>query len=245
MIFSQPLVTPNGDRAFRVCFGDERSLEVNRPVLALAELLRAKPLPGVVELVSTYASLTVLYDPALVEPAALRPGLEAVARRALAFQKESSSGRLLLIPVCYQDQYAPDMEYICSYNQLEPSAAIDLHTSQPYHVLQLGFTPGCPFIGPLQEKLHVPLMQSPRTSTPKGAVAVSVGQTVIYPRATPGGMRIMGRTPVQLFDLEHPDLTLCKPGDQVRFTRITPAEYLDLKHKALGLYEGVDLREIG
>jgi KipI family sensor histidine kinase inhibitor len=134
------------------------------------------------------------------------------------------------------------MSYVCDYTKLRPERLIALHTAEPYYVFQLGFTPGCPFIGPLQEALHVPLMETPRTYTPMGAVAISTGQTVIYPRATPGGMRIIGRTPVRLFQLDHPELTLFRPGDRVLFRPISQSEFLMIEEEATELMKGVEVK---
>ena len=244
MIFEQPLIKPHGDRALRVTFGDERSLRVNRPVRALHFLLEESPLLGIREMVPTYASLTVMFDPDQVDHAVLAAELAKAAARARGRTGRQKAGRLLTIPVCYEGEYAPDMDYICGHTGLSPIQAVALHTGETYYVFQLGFTPGCPFIGPLQEELFVPLMQSPRTHTPKGAVAVSVGQTVIYPRATPGGMRIMGRTPVQLFQLDHPDLTLFKPGDRVRFRAVGPDEFEAISSQTQILGQGVEVEEV-
>ena len=151
---------------------------------------------------------------------------------------------MLIVPVSYEGEYAPDMSYVCDYTKLQPEMVIALHTAEPYYVFQLGFTPGCPFIGPLQEALHVPLMETPRTFTPMGAVAISIGQTVIYPKATPGGMRIIGRTPVKLFQLDHPALTLFRPGDRVSFRAVSQAEYLAIEEEAVELMMGVEVREV-
>jgi KipI family sensor histidine kinase inhibitor len=134
------------------------------------------------------------------------------------------------------------MGYVCDYTKLQPQAVAALHTHEPYYVFQLGFTPGCPFIGPLQEALHVPLMETPRTYTPMGAVAISTGQTVIYPKATPGGMRIIGRTPVRLFQLDHPALTLFRPGDRVLFRPISQSEFLVIEEEATELMKGVEVK---
>lgn len=241
MLYDSPLLKPNGDRALLVAFGDERSLRVNRPVRALYRVLKENLPRGVTELVPAYASLSVLYDPervAIEELAALLEKAALQARKQTGYEEPS---RLLRIPICYQGEYAEDMEYIQRYTGLSRQRIIELHTQEPYHVFQLGFTPGCPFIGPLQKELHVPLMETPRTHTPMGAVAVSVGQTVIYPRATPGGMRIIGRTPVQIFQVDHPELALFKPGDQVEFRPISPAEYQDISSRTQELCEGVEV----
>ncbi len=215
---------------------------MNRPVRKLAHLLQSAALPGVTELIPTYASLTVLYEPLQVDYMNLVESLQPFIMEAIKASAEKESSRLLIIPVSYEGEYAPDMSYVCDYTKLQSERVIALHTAEPYYVFQLGFTPGCPFIGPLQEALNVPLMESPRTFTPMGAVAISVGQTVIYPKATPGGMRIIGRTPVKLFQLDHPALTLFRPGDRVLFRAISQAEFLAIEKEAAGLMMGVEVR---
>ena len=245
MIYIEPETKPNGDRAVRVAFGDERSLEVNRPVRRLYQALQDKPPLGVTELVPTYASVTVIYDPGLVGYQELADRLRAPAGQAMEEGGGIGKGRLLEIPVCYQNEYAPDMDYISRQTSLRPERIVELHTAEPYHVFQLGFTPGCPFLGPLQEELYVPLMQLPRTTTPTGSVAISVGQTVIYPRATPGGMRLVGRTPVRLFQIDHPALSLFRPGDRVLVAPISPGRYRSLEKSCLNLMDGVTVKENG
>lgn len=243
MIYSEPLFKPSGDRGVRITFGDERTLEVNRPVQVLSRMLESTIIPGMEEIVPSYASVTVMYRPDQVGYRDLVAFLEPLARNSLRASSERLPYRLIVIPVCYLEEYAPDLDYVCRHSGLTAQQVVQLHTERPYYVFQLGFTPGCPFIGPLQEALHVPLMQSPRTHTPAGAVAISIGQTVIYPRATPGGMRIIGRTPVQLFQVEHPELTLLKPGDRVRFKAISIGEFKALETQVRTLFDGVEMRE--
>jgi inhibitor of KinA len=243
MLYDEPEIKPNGDRGIRIAFGDERSLRVNRRVRRLFRIVQAAPLPGMTELIPTYASLTVLYDPFRVDYLRLFEFLQPLLKKAKEIREEEERSRLLLVPVCYEREYAPDMEYVYKKTKLEPDKVIALHTSAPYYVFQLGFTPGCPFIGPLQSVLDIPLMETPRTFTPRGAVSISIGQTVIYPKATPGGMRIIGRTPVKLFQLDHPALTLFRPGDRVLFRAVSPAEYLDIERDAQELMTGVEVRE--
>jgi inhibitor of KinA len=243
MIYTEPLIKPSGDHGVRITFGDERTLEVNRPVRVLSRMLESTAIPGVEEIVPTYASVTVLYRPAQVDYQTLVSVLDPWARKSLRTSVEEPPHRLIAIPVCYDGEYAPDLDYVCRHSGLTAGRVVQLHTERPYYVFQLGFTPGCPFLGPLQEDLHVPLMQSPRTHTPTGAVAISIGQTVIYPRATPGGMRIIGRTPVRLFQVHHPELTLLKPGDRVWFKAISVEQFKALEMQVRTLFDGVEVRE--
>ncbi len=242
VLYDQPQIKPNSDCGLRIAFGDERTIRVNRPVRKLAHLLQSAALPGVTELIPTYASVTVLYDPLQVDHVSLLEYLRPFLKEAMTASIEEESSRLLIIPVSYEGEYAPDMRYVCDYTKLQPERVIALHTAEPYYVFQLGFTPGCPFIGPLQEVLSVPLMETPRTFTPTGAVAISIGQTVIYPKATPGGMRIIGRTPVKLFQLDHPALTLFQPGDRVLFRAVSQTEFLAIEREAVELMMGVEVR---
>lgn len=242
MLFEQPQIKPNGDLGLRIAFGNERTVRVNRRVRKLARMVHSVALPGVTEMIPTYASLTLLYDPVQINYLNLVEWLQPLLKEAMTVSAEEDPSRLLIIPVSYEDEYAPDMEYICDYTGLKAEKVIALHTLEPYYVFQLGFTPGCPFIGPLQEALNVPLMETPRTYTPTGAVAISIGQTVIYPRATPGGMRIVGRTPVKLFQLDHPELTLFRPGDRVLFRAVSKAEYLAIEKEAVDLMVGVEIK---
>jgi KipI family sensor histidine kinase inhibitor len=242
MLYDQPQIKPNGDRGLRIAFGDERTIRVNRKVRKLAHMFQSAALPGVTEIIPTYASLTVLYDPLQVDYTNLVEYLQPLIKESMTASGEEESSRLLIVPVCYEGEYAPDMNFICDYTKLQPERVIALHTAEPYYVFQLGFTPGCPFIGPLQEDLNVPLMETPRTHTPMGAVAISIGQTVIYPRATPGGMRIIGRTPVKLFQLDHPALTLFRPGDRVLFRAISQAEFLTIEKEAVELMMGIEIK---
>lgn len=241
MLFELPRIDPSGDRAVRVAFGDERSLEVNRPVRVLYRSLREDPLPGVTELVPTYAALTVYYRPQEIHHRRLAEQLRERARRALAEKEKPPAGRLLRVPVCYEGEYGPDMAYVERHTGLNAGEIVARHTAETYFVFQLGFTPGCPFLGPLPEELYVPLMPSPRTSTPTGSVAISVGQTVIYPRATPGGMRVIGRTPVVLFQVDHPDLTLFKPGDRVQLVPVPESRFRELEPACRRLGDGVEV----
>jgi inhibitor of KinA len=243
MIYPEPLFKPSGDRGVRIAFGDERTLTVNRPVQVISRMLESTSIHGVEEIVPTYASLTVMYRPDQVDYRTLVAVLEPMAQKSLHAAVENLPYRLLTIPVCYEGDYAPDLDYVCQHAGLSAERVVELHTERSYYVFQLGFTPGCPFLGPLQEALHVPLMQSPRTHTPTGAVAISIGQTVIYPRATPGGMRVIGRTPVHLFQIDHPELTLFKPGDRVLFKAISMEAFENMEMHVRDLFDGVEVRE--
>lgn len=242
MIYDRPILKPSGDRGIKISFGNERSLQVNKRVRLFCRRIE-RDLPQYFdEIVPTYADLTVTYDERRFTYEEVAGAIEPLVQSHGPTKNSEGGYRVLFVPVCYEGIYAPDMEYVCSYTNMEREEVVSLHTSSPYYVFQLGFTPGCPFIGPLQKNLHVPLMQIPRTDTPEGAVSISIGQTVIYPRASPGGMRLIGRTPVRLFQIDHPETTLFKPGDWVMFYPINKDTFKAMHESINELMEGVEMR---
>ena len=129
MLYEQPQIRPNGDCGLRIAFGDERTIRVNRRVRKLAHMIQLAALPGVTELIPTYASLTVLYDPLQVDYVNLEECLQPFLKEALTASAEEESSRLLVVPVAYEGEYAPDMSYVCDYTKLQPEMVIALHTT--------------------------------------------------------------------------------------------------------------------
>jgi len=204
-----------GDSALVVEFGNEISQEVNRRVHTLANALGEGSFPGLGELVPTYRSLLVHYDP-------LRLSCDEVkALVSEVFQKceESPSfePRLIEIPVIYGGEFGPDIEFVAEYNGLLIEEVISLHSEATYTVYMLGFSPGFAYLGGMPEAIATPRLETPRALVPAGSVGIAGEQTGIYPIATPGGWRLIGRTPLKLFDAERNPPTLLKAGDLVRF----------------------------
>lgn len=212
-----------GDCAVTVAFAQEISEETNRKLRYLAAGIEKAALRGLRETVPTFCSLTVYYDPLLLS----QRRLEKHIRRLLASYREGKAAgkRVFRIPVCYEGEYAPDMADVCRMTGLTKEQVVGLHSSADYLIYMLGFLPGFPYLGGLEERLAVPRLDNPRTSIPPGAVGIGGKQTGIYPLASPGGWRLIGRTPVKLYDPQRQDPILYRAGDYIRFYPITQAEF--------------------
>lgn len=214
---------PCGDCAVTVAFAQEISEETNRKLRYLAAGIEREGLRGVQETVPTFCSLTVYYDPLLLS----QRRLEKHILRLLASYRESTAAgkRVFRIPVCYEGAYAPDMADVCRLTGLTRAQVIALHSSVDYLIYMLGFLPGFPYLGGMAERLAVPRLDSPRTVIPPGAVGIGGKQTGIYPLASPGGWRLIGRTPVKLYDPRRRDPILYRAGDYIRFYPIPQEEF--------------------
>ncbi len=215
---------PAGDRGLVVEFENVLSLEVNARVRTLGLALESARLPGLVEVVPTYRSLGVQFDPLATSCATLREQIEEVLARMNP--ADLPVPRRVELPTVYGGEYGPDLPFVAAHAGLGEAEVIRLHSQATYHVYMIGFSAGFAYLGGLPERLHTPRLPTPRTRTPKGSVAIGGSQTGAYPADTPGGWRIIGRTPVELFDPLRDPPTPMVPGDQVRFVPIDEVEYL-------------------
>ena len=133
----------------------------------------------------------------------------------------SISKRIVVIPTLYDGDYGPDLDSVSSITGLSVEQIIKIHTNKEYKVYSIGFTPGFPYLGGLDNTLYCPRLDSPRINVPLGSVAIAELQTGIYPTESPGGWRLIGRTPVTLFDATRPVPSLLRPGDLVKFKPMT------------------------
>jgi KipI family sensor histidine kinase inhibitor len=220
---------PCGDTALTVELGDRVDPGVNALVLALADRVNAAAVPGVVELVPTFRSLTIHYDPLTVA----QGELEARLRPLLSgLSPAGSSGRLWHIPVCYHDSVAPDLAEVAGRTRLAPERVVELHACAVYHVYMVGFLPGYPYLGELPRELVLPRRVTPRTAVPAGSVAVATTLTAVYSLESPGGWHLIGRTPARLWDCRRDPAVLLRAGDKVRFQPISLQDYATLASRA-------------
>jgi KipI family sensor histidine kinase inhibitor len=212
-----------GDRGLLLEFGDEISEEVNEKVRQMALAIQAETPDGVIEVVPTYRSLLVLYNPLINSLEDLKKRLKQLE----AGLKENSfpDPSLTKIPALYGGTFGPDLEKVAEYLHLTPEEVIRLHCSKPYFIYMLGFMPGFPYMGELPEALITPRLKTPRLSVPAGSVAIAQKQTGIYPVESPGGWQILGRTPVKLFDPQKEPPALLRMGDLVQFYPISEKEF--------------------
>ena len=218
-----------GDRGLLVEYGDVIDPAVNNKVRSMAIVIEDNPLKGVTEVIPTYRSLLMIYDPVTTDPAELQKRLETLESRLEDIKIPPP--RTVEIPVCYGGQFGPDIDTVADTNGLTVSDVIELHSEPEYLIYMVGFTPGFPFLGGLSEKLHTPRLETPRTRVPTGSVGIANNQTGIYPIASPGGWQLIGRTPVKLFAPRRKNPFLYQAGDRIKFKPVSAEEYVHLVEK--------------
>ena len=218
----------SGDSAVTLEFSREISEEVNAKIRYLAEQISSVGKEGIIECIPTFCSITVFFDPTVLSRKNLIKFLSALAD---GYKPESAGeGRIFKIPVCYDGEYAPDMQDMTELLGLTKEEIIEIHTSRDYLIYMIGFLPGFPYLGGMDERIEAPRLDSPRTSIPAGSVGIGGKQTGIYPLASPGGWRLIGRTPVKIYDPEREEPIFYKAGDRIRFYPITEEEFLKIEN---------------
>ena len=238
---TQELLAPRllalGDAAWTVEFGREISAAVNARVMDLAEriaLLRQDdPLFATVsDLVPTFRSLTLHFDPLLTDA-------EALGERLLALGQQAGSklheGRRWRLPVCFEGDFAPDLPRLAQAKGLSEDTVIQRLLAAEFRVYMIGFLPGFPYMGGLPPELAMPRLASPRQRLPANSLAVAGEMCAVYPWESPGGWNLLGRTPVQLFDLKQAEQpAMLAAGDRVRWYAVPRDEYERLQQLIQG-----------
>lgn len=223
---SFPRLVQAGDAAVTVEFGDRIAPAINGRVRRFAEAVAAKRWPGILEVVPTFRSATVYYDPLVVPAATLARRLRVLA--SWPSRPAPAARRRVEVPVCYDEEFGPDLAALAAAAGLTPTEAAALHRSVEYRVYMLGFTPGFPYLGPVPAALAAPRLAEPRLRVPAGSVGIAGEQTGIYPLESPGGWRLIGRTPLRLYEPARTPPFLLAPGDVVRFVPIDRRTYEEL-----------------
>ena len=218
-----------GDRGLLAEYGDTIDPEVNHKVRSMALVLEQDAPAGVVEVIPTYRSLLVVYDPALTDPEKLRNALLNLEKHLA--QIKIPAPHTVEIPVCYGGDFGPDIQFVADCHNLSVEEVVRIHCQPQYPIYMVGFTPGFPFLGGLPETLHTPRLKTPRKLVPEGSVGIANNQTGIYPVASPGGWQLIGRTPLRLFVPERTNPFLFKAGDRIRFKPISAGDYHRLSDK--------------
>ena len=230
-------IAPLGDSALivrvRESF-DGAPDETLNAVLATRRLLENAQLPGVIELAPAYTTVAIFFDPVLIVAAGAKPDelfdwLAERIRKVISNAKEVRADQvktsLIEISVCYDSEFAPDLEEVARRAGLGAQEVVDLYNATEYRVHCIGFTPGFPFLGGLPSKLATPRRSTPRKEIPAGSVAIGGAQAGIYPVKSPGGWNLIGRTPLRLFDPQKKPPALLRAGDRVRFRAISREEF--------------------
>ena len=229
-MYDEPKYLLAGDQAVVVELGDEVDPVLNRRVHALGRAIEERAMAGVRDMIPTYRSLLVQYDPGVVTPHNLRA---MVADAFNSFDEASAlASRVVLLPTLYGGEYGPDLEFVAEHAGVTPEAVVATHSGVDYPVYMMGFTPGFPYLGGLDERLATPRLSTPRPMVPAGAVGIAESQTGAYPTASPGGWRLIGRTPLNLFDAQRDPPALLAAGDSVRFVPLRDeAEFVEIRSR--------------
>ena len=217
------------DQSLLVSFGQQITLENHQRVLKLLRLLQAEPIEVIRNLHPAYCSLLIKFDPLRLDhdevQSRLLPYLVRLGKTPLPAPQQVE------IPVCYGGEFGPDLNDVAALHGMTPAQAIELHSSPVYIVYFLGFAPGFAYLGGLPEALASPRLETPRAKVPQGSVGIGGNQTGVYPFATPGGWRLIGRTPVAMFRRHQARMNLLQIGDHVRFRAISKEEFAEFSSR--------------
>ena len=214
------------DQSILLYLGEEIALATHQRVLKLLRLLQKEPPAWLRNIQPAYCSLMVTFDAARIDHPAVEAALRRFEQRAESLPAPKS--RTVEIPACYDPEFAPDLLDVARAHNLKPKDVVRFHTSRTYHAYFLGFAPGFAYLGDLPEEIATPRLEVPRKQVPVGSVAIAGKQTAVYPFATPGGWRLIGRTPLALFRTNRKPMELISIGDQVRFQAISSKEFSEL-----------------
>ena len=212
-----------GDSSIVAEFPERIDPEVNARCISLAETLGRLAIPGVRDVVPTFRTVAVYFDPLQTDLARLHSELTRAAESVDSGVRPATTSRR--VPVCYGGEFGPDLPEVAAAAHLTEGQVVAIHTTTVYRVFMLGFAPGFAYLGVVDQRIAVPRRAVPRTRVPAGSVGIAGMQTGIYPADTPGGWQLVGRTPQMMFDPRRHSPSLLQPGDQVQFFAIDAAEW--------------------
>jgi inhibitor of KinA len=224
-----PRYLPSGDTALVVEFGRQVDPEISGLVLTLARRIEAAGLRGIIEVVPTFRSLLVYYDPLLLPQSKLKQHIDPMLQGLSATER---TGRRWRLPACYDDSLGLDLADVASRVGMSAGDVIACHSAATFHVYMMGFLPGFPYLGGLPSQLELPRRDNPRLKVPRGSVAIAMAMTCIYTLESPGGWHVLARTPIPLWDLRREPPAVLAAGDQIVFTPISLREFDELQARA-------------
>lgn len=222
-----------GEQGIVIEFGNKICADVNARVHNLAKILVDTMGSNIVEVVPTYRSLLIYFDPMQIQRKQLVKHIEDVIVSEKSGQVAIMQGKIVYIPVCYNEEFGPDLQFVAQYNGLTVDEVVTIHTSSPYLVYMLGFTPGFPYLGGMSERIATPRLEKPRTRIVAGSVGIAGSQTGFYPIDSPGGWRLIGRTPVKAFQPEAVKPFLFDAGVYLQFQAVTRQEYDEIESEVI------------
>ena len=227
------LYYPLGDQAIVIQLGDMISKDIHQHITSICNFLEEYSFEGFIEYVPAFTTVSIFYDPLITEYETVEPLMQEMLE-AISEEEVKAAAVTIEIPVLYGGLQGPDLSFVAAHAGMTEAEVIDLHTSAEYLVYMIGFAPGFPYLGGLDERIVVPRKETPGAAIPAGAVGIAGAQTGIYPIETPGGWQIIGQTPLKLFDVERHPPALLKAGNSLRFMAITEAEFEEIKKQEDG-----------
>ena len=216
-------ILPCGDTAVLIRFEQKIDPEILRQVTMMTNAIKKAEINGILDIIPAYASILVCFDPLKTD---MRSIISKIQKLKPEKQSEIEQGqRVVRIPVLYGKPFPEDLQHVADHAGLTIEEVIQIHTANTYPVYMIGFLPGFPYLGNLDERIHTPRRTEPRTDIPAGAVGIGGGQTGVYPISSPGGWHIIGRTPVKLYAPAEEQPVLLRSGDLIHFYSITEEEY--------------------
>ncbi|MFZ5966238.1 MAG: 5-oxoprolinase subunit PxpB [Bacillota bacterium] len=216
-----------GDKALLLEFGNTISEEINHKVRSMMIAIERKKINGIIEMTPTYRSLMIHYNPLMVQYQDLTHSLQTLEQELDSI--EIPLPKVIEIPTLYGGEYGPDIENVANHNGVSVEDVIMIHASRKYLIYMLGFTPGFPYLGGMDERIATPRLKTPRTKISGGSVGIAGNQTGIYPIDSPGGWQLIGKTPVKLYDPNREAPILLSAGDYIRFVPIDGEEYAKIE----------------
>lgn len=226
----------SGSKAVLLRFKQEISPEINALVLStearIQKSIDENEIYGIDELVSTYASLLIYFNPCVLSLNTLLDFLESIKKDIKI--SDQKTNLCIEIPLCYDEEFGLDLDFVCKHNNISKEELINLHTKPYYLVFMLGFMAGFPYLGGLDERLFTPRLSSPRTRIEAGSVGIADKQTGVYPISSPGGWQIIARTPLEFFNKDdEKNPTLLQAGMFLKFKAISKEEFYDIKEQVV------------
>lgn len=227
----KPTISPVGDRAISIDFGQVIDPTINRHIRQTIERIKELQLDGIIELVPTYCALLVEYDAMLYSYSEICNIIEPTLEEGMT-NTTNELVTVVEVPTVYGGEFGPDLSFVASHNHLSEDEVVSIHSGTDYLVYMLGFIPGFTYLGGMDPRIATPRLSSPRTLIPAGSVGIAGEQTGTYPSDSPGGWQIIGRTPVTMYDMSKAQAALLNAGDYVRYVPIDESEFHRIK--ALG-----------
>lgn len=212
------------EQTVMIYFDNEISESTYQQVQSTVQYIKRQNHSEITEIIPSYRAILLYFDNKRIKGSGLLENLE-LNRLQNKLENINSNKRIIRIPVLYGEEYGPDLAEVAKHNNLSKEEVIQIHTHQPYLIYMLGFMPGFPYLGGLDERLHTPRRSEPRLKIDAGSVGIANNQTGLYPMDSPGGWQIIGRTPLRVFDLNRTPMTMYEAGDYIQFYEIDQQEF--------------------